>query len=136
MKDWRYLFMIAEKKYYCVYNTIDDLDDIILTSDDSNSLTGLFFINDNTINTNQYQINNELHIFKATKKWLDNYFKGINNDFTPPYILPNVSKFRTRVWEITKTIPYGHTISYGEIAKIIAEENKIKKCQPKLLELH
>ena len=26
--------MIAEKKYYCVYNTIDDLDDIILTSDD------------------------------------------------------------------------------------------------------
>ena len=32
------------------------------------------------------------------------------------------SDFRRRVWEILLTIPYGHTMTYGDVARIIAHE--------------
>ena len=35
--------------------------------------------------------------------------------------------FQLQVWKILLTIPYGHTMTYGEIANIIANQRKIKK---------
>lgn len=69
----------------------------------------------------------ELTAFAAATRWLDLYFDGKNPDFTPPLKLEGTT-FRRRVWEILLTIPYGQTMSYGEIAGIISAENSSRPC--------
>ena len=68
----------------------------------------------------------ELQIFGQTKRWLDIYFSGKEPDFTPPLRM-KTTLFRRAVWEIMLTIPYGETMTYGEIAKKIAEQKGIKQ---------
>ena len=68
----------------------------------------------------------ELQIFGQTKRWLDIYFSGKEPDFTPPLRM-KTTLFRRAVWEIMLTIPYGKTMTYGEIAKKIAEQKGIKQ---------
>ena len=61
----------------------------------------------------------DLSVFDQTDRWLDIYFSGKEPDFTPPISVRGTA-FREMVWRILLTIPYGQTISYGEIASIIA----------------
>ncbi|MBY0759155.1 methylated-DNA--[protein]-cysteine S-methyltransferase [Sellimonas caecigallum] len=63
----------------------------------------------------------ETPVFQETKRWLSIYFQGKEPDFTPPLLLEG-SEFRKAVWRILLTIPYGETMSYGEIARRIAKE--------------
>lgn len=63
-------------------------------------------------------------VFKDTCHWLDIYFSGSEPGFTPPLVM-RASPFRKAVWEIMLTIPYGKTMTYGEIAKRIAEQKGI-----------
>lgn len=60
-----------------------------------------------------------LSVFQETKKWLDIYFKGDVPNFTPKFSMKG-SDFRMEVWKILLSIPYGETMTYGEIAKEIA----------------
>ena len=61
----------------------------------------------------------DLAIFKKAKIWLDRYFNGENPniDFK---LKPEGSEFRKRVWKILSEIPYGETLTYGEIAQKIS----------------
>ena len=54
-------------------------------------------------------------------RWLDCYFSGKSPDFLPP-LKPEGSPFRRRVWEELLRIPCGTTVTYGSIAKKLAEE--------------
>ena len=54
-------------------------------------------------------------VFDTAKRWLDLYFQGVVPDFTPPLRLRG-SCFQTAVWNILMTIPFGKTMTYGEIA--------------------
>ena len=56
------------------------------------------------------------------KRWLDIYFAGKEPDFLPP-LHPVGSPFRQSVWEILLRIPYGKTVTYGEIARRLAEKS-------------
>ncbi|MBO4643819.1 MAG: methylated-DNA--[protein]-cysteine S-methyltransferase [Alphaproteobacteria bacterium] len=87
---------------------ISPLGNITLTSDGS-ALTGLRF--------GEYGEGREkeLPAFDTAKRWLDVYFKGVAPDFTPPLNLRG-SGFRKGVWEILLTIPFGKTMTYGQIA--------------------
>lgn len=69
---------------------------------------------------------NMLPIFEQTDKWLDIYFSGKEPDFTPSLYM-KTSEFRRAVWEIMLTIPYGKTMTYGEIADKIANERGIAR---------
>ena len=113
--------------YKWVYKTNETLDDIILISD-GEYLTDLHFINsDNDLKKYENIKVKELDIFNQTCKWLDIYFSGKNPDFVPRYKLYNVTPFVNEIIKILVTIPYGETMTYGEIAKIIADNRKIKK---------
>ena len=70
----------------------------------------------------------ELPVFEQTKKWLDIYFGGKNPDFMPPLAM-KTTPFRKEVWEILLTIPYGKTMTYGEIAKQISSQRQIQDMQ-------
>lgn len=67
-----------------------------------------------------------LPIFEETKKWLDIYFVGKAPDFTPPLKM-ETTDFRKAVWEIMLTIPFGQTMTYGEIANSIAKQKGLVK---------
>lgn len=62
----------------------------------------------------------DLDVFRRTDSWLDMYFSGKKPDFTPPLRMRGTS-FRQEVWQILLTIPFGKTMTYGEIAKILAD---------------
>lgn len=62
-----------------------------------------------------------LPVFKQTKEWLDVYFSGREPDFLPP-LQPEGSPFRKAVWKILLEIPYGQTMTYGEIAERMARQ--------------
>lgn len=67
-----------------------------------------------------------LPIFDEAIKWLDTYFSGNEPDFTPKLLVTG-TPFRKAVAEIMLTIPYGKTMTYGEIAKKIAKINGTEK---------
>ena len=65
-------------------------------------------------------------IFQETTLWLDTYFRGRAPSFTPKLKLSG-SDFQKRVCEIMLTIPFGETVTYGEIAAQIARERGIPR---------
>ena len=99
------------------------LGEIILTSD-GKSLTGLSY--DFPEMLLPYFIEKPLPIFTETDRWLDIYFSGKKPDFTPKLSLI-VTGFRKMVWDILLTIPFGQTITYGEIASRIAKQRGIPR---------
>lgn len=71
-------------------------------------------------NIDELEENNNLDIIKLIKCWLDNYFDKKNPQINNLPLKLNGSKFNQEVWKILKTIPYGQTTTYGEIAKKVA----------------
>ncbi len=62
----------------------------------------------------------DLPIFNKVRQWLDGYFKGSNPEINFK-LKPFGSEFRLRVWKILSEIPYGKTVTYGEIASRLSE---------------
>lgn len=108
--------------YTCKYQS--PLGEILLAADEV-GLTGLWFEGQkyfaNTLPDEP--IPQETEILIEAKKWLDVYFSGEEPKFTPP-LHPAGSEFRQAVWRILLQIPYGQTITYGEIARKMAEMKK------------
>lgn len=108
-------------KYYFVYPS--ELGKILLLSDGV-YLTGLYF--DDTITLGQDYIYKHLDVFDKTCNYLDQYFSGLLPDIDIPIRLEGTS-FQKEVWNILLTIPYGQTMTYGQIAKLIAKKKGIEK---------
>lgn len=60
-----------------------------------------------------------LPVFAQTRQWLSRYFQGAEPDYFPPLWLSGTA-FQMRVWELLREIPYGSTVSYGELARRVA----------------
>ncbi|WP_349948392.1 methylated-DNA--[protein]-cysteine S-methyltransferase [Lacrimispora sp. BS-2] len=61
-------------------------------------------------------------IFKNAEDWLDRYFAGKKPAVSELPIAPIGGKFRQGVWEILCQIPYGQVVTYGDIARKMAEK--------------
>ena len=95
----------------------------IMLAADGEALTGLWFDGQKYFADTLDREHTEkvLPVFEQTVRWLDIYFSGRAPDFTPPLSM-KTTQFRKVVWEIMLTIPYGKTMTYGEIADRIAKE--------------
>ena len=64
----------------------------------------------------------EPDVFRMTRVWLTAYFAGERPglDQTPP-LHPAGTPFQHEVWNLVAEIPYGMTVSYGELAAELAE---------------
>jgi methylated-DNA-[protein]-cysteine S-methyltransferase len=60
--------------------------------------------------------------FKEVVRQLKSYFEGKLTDFDLPLVLDG-TEFQLLVWCNLQKIPYGETVSYGEIAKRIGSPN-------------
>lgn len=117
--------MVSDMTYTYYYSS--PLGSINLASD-GEALTGLWFdghkhfphklISEST--------EAELPIFTQAINWLDTYFGGEVPNFIPPISL-NTTPFCKTVYDILLTIPYGQTMTYGEIANIIAEHKGVER---------
>ena len=65
-------------------------------------------------------------LFSQARRWLDVYFSGREPDFLPP-LRYDSTPFRKAVCDIMLTIPYGKTMTYGEIAAEIARRQNLPK---------
>ena len=94
----------------------------ITLSSNGTELTGLWFDGQKYFGDTRSKEYEEkiLPIFEQAIRWLDIYFRGNIPDFTPPLSI-ETTPFRKAVWEILLTIPYGKTMTYGEIADRIAK---------------
>ena len=57
-------------------------------------------------------------VLEETRRWLDCYFNGEEPEFTPQ-VAPYGTLFQRRVWSELLSIPYGETVTYGDIARRI-----------------
>ena len=95
----------------------------ITVSADGNSLTGLWFDGQKYFAATLPAAHEEkqLPVFDQTQRWLDCYFSGHEPEFQPP-IHWSGTPFQQTVWGLLRQIPYGATITYGELAVRAAEQ--------------
>lgn len=60
--------------------------------------------------------------FAEAKAQIAAYFAGELTEFSLP-LAPQGTDFQKRVWETLRAIPFGATISYGELARRIGDPN-------------
>jgi methylated-DNA-[protein]-cysteine S-methyltransferase len=93
--------------------------DLLLVSDGT-SLTGLFMAGEKNIAgmPSDLVVDDTVPVFAETKHQLAEYFAGNRNDFDVPLSSAG-TEFQRTVWAELQRIPFGVTISYGELAKRI-----------------
>lgn len=106
------------------YKYVSPLGDITL-SEENGRLTGLWFEGQAHFGTALIGDVKEISSGEAAAHpallsavtWLDEYFSGKVPDFTPPLSVEDIATpFQKKVWDFLLTIPYGKTVTYGEIA--------------------
>ena len=98
----------------------------ILLAADEIGLRGLWFDGQKYFARDlpEKRIEQETHALAEARRWLDVYFAGKEPDFDLP-LNPTGTDFQKRVWRILCMIPYGKTMTYGQIAAQIAAERGI-----------
>ena len=69
----------------------------------------------------------EAEIFARTRRWLDAYFAGRQPEVSALPIAPRGSAFAQSVWQLLLEIPYGQTVTYGQLAKRLAEQRGLTR---------
>lgn len=64
-------------------------------------------------------------VIDEAKTRLDEYFAGARREFDVPLLFAGTD-FQKRVWAALLTIPYGQTISYGEMARRIGMPTAVR----------
>ena len=110
-----------------IYHYDSPLGGITMASD-GKALTGLWFDGQKNFgNGLDKDVRKDiLPVFDQTVQWLNIYFSGKAPGFTPPLNM-KTTPFRKEVWEILLTIPFGRTMTYGEIADKIARQNGLSR---------
>ena len=110
------------KAYVCRYATPTGFDDMWMRSDGA-VLTGLWFEGSRDASARGMDCEQrELPVFHETRRWLDIYFAGRQPDFMPRYRIDNLTPFRREVVKELLAIPFGATVTYGEIAAALAKK--------------
>lgn len=118
-------------KYISIYSS--PLGNIVIVGDEDGVSNILF---EDQVAAQRIIANNlptkDIQLLKDVKIWLDMYFSGIELDKKPAISL-HVTDFQREVLSIVSTIRYGETMTYGDIAKIIAQKRSINKMSPQAI---
>lgn len=119
--------MVGKTMMQFRYHTPDGFNDLLMSSD-GELLTGLWFESSRKQGFMETLQETPLPpILHDTCRWLDLYFSGVQPDFTPHYRMEGLTPFRKEVSDIMREIPFGQTMTYGEIANRIAQTHGIPK---------
>ena len=104
------------------YQTPEGFDNMLMCTD-GEVLTGLWFAGSRDENkhiSDVVETQNVVSlpsIIQDTFCWLDVYFTGHQPDFTPAYRMVGLTPFRKAVLDVVGEIPFGQTMTYGDVAK-------------------
>ena len=106
------------------------LGEILLAADDD-GLTGVWFVGQKYFARALApdSVAREIPLFAQVKQWLALYFAGQEPELEIPIHMVG-TVFQKAVWRILRTIPYGQTMTYGAIARQVAEELGIRRMSP------
>ena len=116
-----------KKTYRAIYRTPRGFSDIVMMSD-GDVLTGLHFVGSRKVEEKCRDCaGHDLSVFREARRWLDEYFGGRVPNFTPLYRIDGLTPFRKDVIDAMWKIPFGETVTYGDIAAAIAKKLGMKK---------
>lgn len=69
----------------------------------------------------------EGELFTRARRWLDAYFAGERPEPGELELRPRGSDFARQVWELLLEIPYGHTVTYGQLARELAKRRGLER---------
>lgn len=97
------------------------LGELVLASDGA-ALTGLWFQGQKYFGSTLIEpvSQQEVPPFDEVRRWLDDYFAGKEPNFTPA-LRCDGTPFQMVVWAALRDIPYGTTVTYGQLSRRIAE---------------
>ena len=114
-----------QNKHYFASDTINGINFDVLVSD-----TGVreIFINkkqNRFAHTNAKQISPDDKIVSKVFKQIEEYFNRERKEFDVSLEIIG-TEFQKRVWDELTKIPYGETISYGELANRMGDKNLMR----------
>ena len=100
----------------------------MLIAADDEGLTGLWFCGQRyfALSLSPDHEERDMPVFHDAKRWLDTYFSGTEPLFPVPLHIKGTA-FQREVCSLMLTIPYGQTMTYGEIAAAIAGRHSIPR---------
>ncbi len=110
-------------QYFGIYQSF--LGEIFLTADEE-GLTGLRFCEEKEFPalSNKGKGERKAPVIETAEMWLDQYFSGKEPAIAVPLHLTGTD-FEREVWEIIRTVPYGKTACYREIAEAVARKRGV-----------
>jgi methylated-DNA-[protein]-cysteine S-methyltransferase len=103
------------------YDIVDSpVGRLALTCDEAGSLTGLYLLDagDRSASVRPEWMrrpDDKFAVFGAAAEQLSEYFAGTRTEFDLP-LAPRGTAFQLAVWAELAAIPYGKTVSYGDVA--------------------
>jgi methylated-DNA-[protein]-cysteine S-methyltransferase len=76
--------------------------------------------------THDVELNEQNSILQEAKRQLEEYFSGKRKQFNLPFKIMNGTPFQQKVWKQLLQIPYGKTITYGELAAAIQNPKAVR----------
>lgn len=97
------------------------LGEILLVSD-GEALCGLYFAGQKySPALSDAKEEADLPVFRSARAWLERYFAGEKPETDLPLRAAGTD-FQRAVWDLLKEIPYGATVTYGELAEKLAAQ--------------
>jgi len=93
--------------------------ELLASADTVGKVTGLHFLDSRTPSRHAGWVHDE-DALAPLRRQLQEYFAGERREFELE-LAPTGSPFQLEVWSALRTIPYGETASYGEIAAAVGQ---------------
>lgn len=107
------------------YTTIESPVGPLLLAGDAGGLRSVSFESSKRAATVQPNWKEDKAPFAEVIRQLQAYFRGELKDFDLPLALEG-TEFQVRVWRNLQAIPYGETISYGQLAQRIGNPRAVR----------
>ncbi len=105
----------SQALYACTQQYSTPFGEVLIAADDL-GITGLWFTGQKHFPSHLKCASGTNAHLEAAMVWLDQYFRGQLPSISVP-LHPFGTPFQKAVWDILCAIPYGQTVSYGQIAK-------------------
>lgn len=93
-----------------------------LLAEQDGDLIGLWMMGQKYFPNLKNPVMGETPVLCRTADWLDRYFAGEKPEPGELPLVPAGSEFRREVWQILCRIPYGETVTYGDISREMAKK--------------
>lgn len=104
------------------YDLIDSPVGQLLITGDGEAVTGIYLENHKGGPAIEESWRRDPSRFTEARDQLAEYFAGTRREFALPLKLDGTA-FQKSVWELLKQIPFGETVSYGDLAKTLDAPN-------------